>query len=52
MSQYKAYTYADTLKDIQRVMNAAQCSEEDAIEALLDTDTVEEAVALACHNKG
>ena len=41
-----ARTYPDTLEDIKDVMAATGCSEDDAIGALLDTGSVDEAVAL------
>lgn len=51
MSQYKAYTYAQALSDVEQVMKQAQVTEADAIEALLDTDTLEDAVRVASYRK-
>lgn len=38
-------TYADTVEDIKDVMAATGCSEEEAIAALLDHGSVDEAIA-------
>lgn len=39
-----ARTYADTLDDIKDIMAFTGCSEDDAIGALLDTGSVDEAI--------
>lgn len=38
-------THLDTLEDIKDVMAATGCSEEDAIAALLDHGSIEDAIA-------
>lgn len=38
-------TYADTIEDIKNVMAFTGCTEDDAILALLDTGSIEEAIA-------
>ena len=39
-------TYVDTIEDIKNVMAFTGCAEDDAILALLDTGSIEEAIAL------
>lgn len=45
-------TYADTIEDIKAVMSFTGCSEDEAILALLDTGSIDEAIAQIRDDKG
>lgn len=45
-------TYADTIEDIKDVMAFTGCSEDEAILALLDTGSIDDAIAQIRDEKG